>query len=60
MGQSGLGRRHGDEGLLKYTQSQSIVTQRALGFGSPEGWTDERWGSALVFAVTAMKRLGLK
>ena len=60
MGQSGLGRRHGDEGLLKYTQSQSIVTQRALGFGSPEGLTDERWGSALVFAVTAMKRLGLK
>lgn len=60
MGQSGLGRRHGDEGLLKYTQSQSIVTQRALGFGAPAGWTDERWGSVLVSAVTAMKRLGLK
>ena len=60
MGQSGLGRRHGDEGLLKYTQPQSIVTQRALGFGAPAGWTDERWGSALISAVTAMKRLGLK
>jgi len=60
MGQSGLGRRHGDEGLLKYTQSQSIVTQRALGFGAPAGWTDERWGAALVSAITAMKRLGLK
>lgn len=60
MGQSGLGRRHGDEGLLKYTQSQSIVTQRALGFGAPAGWTDERWGSALISAVSMMKRLGLK
>ena len=60
MGQSGLGRRHGDEGLMKFTQAQSVVTQRALGFGAPAGWSDERWGSALVFAVTAMKRLGLK
>ena len=60
MGQSGLGRRHGDEGLLKYTQAQSIVTQRALGFGAPAGWTDERWGAVLVSAVRAMKRLGLK
>lgn len=60
MGQSGLGRRHGDEGLLKYTQAQSIVTQRALGFGAPSGWTDERWGGVLVSAITAMKRLGLK
>lgn len=60
MGQSGLGRRHGDEGLLKYTQPQSIVTQRALGFGAPAGWSDERWSEVLVSAVTAMKRLGLK
>lgn len=60
MGQSGLGRRHGDEGLLKYTQPQSIVTQRALGFGAPAGWSDERWGEVLVSAVTLMKRLGLK
>lgn len=28
MGASGLGRRHGAEGLLRYTESQSIATQR--------------------------------
>ena len=39
MGDSGLGRRHGDEGLLKYTESQTIATQRLLGFGPPFGWT---------------------
>lgn len=60
MGDSGLGRRHGDEGLTKYTQSQTIATQRALGFGAPRGWTDERWGETLASAVIAMKRLGLK
>ncbi len=57
---SGLGRRHGDEGLLKYTQAQSIATQRYLGFGAPRGWSDERWGQALVGGIAAMKRLGVK
>jgi succinate-semialdehyde dehydrogenase/glutarate-semialdehyde dehydrogenase len=28
MGDSGLGRRHGDEGLLKYTESQTVAVQR--------------------------------
>ena len=37
MGDSGLGRRHGDEGLLKYTESQTVATQRILGFGAPLG-----------------------
>ena len=60
MGDSGLGRRHGDEGLTKYTQSQTIATQRALGFGAPGGWSDERWGETLASAVIALKRLGLK
>lgn len=60
MGQSGLGRRHGEEGLLAYTQVQSIVTQRALGFGAPAGMSSERWGSALLASVVALKRLGLK
>ena len=60
MGLSGLGRRHGDEGLLQYTQAQSIATQRMLGFGAPRGMSDERWGSLLVTGLSAMKRIGLK
>lgn len=60
MGQSGLGRRHGDEGLLKYTQAQTIATQRVLGLGAPAGWSDERWAATLLTAVTTMKRIGLK
>lgn len=60
MGDSGLGRRHGSEGLLKYTESQTVAEQRMLGLGAPHGWSDERWMGVLTSAVGAMKRLGLK
>lgn len=60
MGASGLGRRHGDEGMLKYTEPQTIATQRALGFGPQFGWSDERWGDTLAGAMGLMKKLGLK
>ena len=60
MGDSGLGRRHGDEGLLKYTESQTIATQRALGFGAQFGWSDEQWMNTMATAFGAMKKLGLK
>ena len=60
MGASGLGRRHGDEGMLKYTEAQTIATQRALGFGPQFGWSDERWGDTLAGAMRLMKQLGVK
>ncbi|WP_341258373.1 succinic semialdehyde dehydrogenase [Gordonia malaquae] len=41
MGVSGVGRRHGQEGLLKYTEPQTIATQRVIGLdgikGIPQG-----------------------
>ncbi|MDA3022823.1 MAG: succinic semialdehyde dehydrogenase [Actinomycetota bacterium] len=60
MGDSGLGRRHGAEGFLQYTEAQTIATQRALGFGAPFGWSNERWGGTLVAALEAMKKFGFK
>lgn len=60
MGASGSGRRHGDEGLLKYTESQSIVTARLIGFGAPFGLSDEQWGETVVTAMGVMKKLGIK
>ena len=60
MGDSGLGRRHGDEGLLKYTESQTIATQRFLGFDPQFGWSDERWLNTLAGALSVMKKAGLK
>ena len=60
MGASGSGRRHGDEGLLKYTESQTIATARLIGFGAPFGLSDEQWGETMVTAIGVMKKFGLK
>ncbi|GAA4808534.1 succinic semialdehyde dehydrogenase [Nocardioides caeni] len=35
MGDSGLGRRHGAEGMRKYTESQTVATQRLVPLGPP-------------------------
>ena len=34
---SGLGRRHGAEGILKYTEPQTIAVQRGLPLAAPPG-----------------------
>lgn len=60
MRDSGLGRRHGDEGMLKYTEAQTVGTQRILGFGPPFGWSDRQWGDSLTLTVKAMRKLGVK
>jgi len=60
MGDSGLGRRHGREGLLKYTEAQTIGTQRIMGWGIPPKVTDKQWAGALVGFVRGMKIVGRK
>ena len=62
--QSGLGRRHGSGGLLKYTEGQTVATQRLQGFGKPEKGpihlTDEQWADALTTGIKVLKKLGFK
>ncbi len=58
FGASGLGRRHGLAGIVQYTESQTIATQNALGFGPPFGLSDERWGNLLTTSLGLMKRIG--
>lgn len=54
MGQSGVGRRHGTEGLLKYTESQTVSVQRWMKLTAQWGMTDEKWAK---FTTTALKIL---
>lgn len=57
MGVSGVGRRHGAEGLLKYTEPQTIATQRLLDLGGP-AWMDKTtFAKAMPIGVKAMKYL---
>jgi succinate-semialdehyde dehydrogenase / glutarate-semialdehyde dehydrogenase len=60
MGDSGLGRRHGSEGLLKFTEPQTIAHQRLLGFTPPPGMSDSAWVAAMNLALKAMRRAGMK
>ena len=60
MKASGLGRRHGVEGLLKYTESQTVAVQKGIGFGAPFGRTDEQWAGLMTAAFTSLKALRIK
>jgi succinate-semialdehyde dehydrogenase/glutarate-semialdehyde dehydrogenase len=60
FGDSGLGRRHGAEGIIKYTDVQTIATQRLLPIAPLPGMSDEVWAKTLTVALMAMRRLGLK
>ncbi|MFX0575415.1 succinic semialdehyde dehydrogenase [Nocardia nepalensis] len=43
MGISGLGRRHGPEGLLKYTEPQTVAAALVVGLDAPPRMSAERW-----------------
>jgi succinate-semialdehyde dehydrogenase / glutarate-semialdehyde dehydrogenase len=60
MKSSGVGRRHGAEGIHKYTESQNIAAQRLVGFAAPHRVTDEQWARALTLALMTLKRLGVR
>ncbi len=57
MGVSGVGRRHGVEGLLKYTEAQTIATQRVMHMGGPGFLPRKRWQQVLAPATNAMRFL---
>ncbi len=59
MKASGLGRRHGREGILKYTESQNVTVQSLVGIGDLPGLRGERYARALTGALRAMKAMRL-
>lgn len=58
MGDSGLGRRHGADGILKYTEPQTVAHQRILGFDPPAGVSHESWAVVLTTALKVLKGIG--
>jgi succinate-semialdehyde dehydrogenase/glutarate-semialdehyde dehydrogenase len=57
MKSSGLGRRHGREGLLKYTETQNITSQHLVGIAPMAGMTDQGFARSLTGALRIMKAL---
>lgn len=60
MGQSGIGRRHGIEGLLRFTQPQTIARQRWISIGPKFGFDEERWTRLLGKSLLILKRLRIR
>ncbi|EHY88120.1 succinic semialdehyde dehydrogenase [Saccharomonospora azurea] len=57
MKDSGVGRRNGAEGLLKYTESQSIAIQRGLRLRPPRTVHPAMWTAALTAGLRLLRRL---
>jgi len=60
MGDSGLGRRNGAEGIHRYTEIQTIARQTVLPLAPWLGFSAERYTKQLTFSLRLLKRLGLK
>ncbi|WP_280400357.1 succinic semialdehyde dehydrogenase [Nocardia carnea] len=55
MGVSGVGRRHGPGGLLKFTEPQSVVTTRYLNLDPPPFIPPELWQRVLMTIARGLK-----
>jgi succinate-semialdehyde dehydrogenase/glutarate-semialdehyde dehydrogenase len=60
MKDSGVGRRHGREGIVKYTEPQNVTAQYLLGFGPPPWVSDEVFATTLTAALKVMKKVGVR
>jgi succinate-semialdehyde dehydrogenase/glutarate-semialdehyde dehydrogenase len=54
---SGLGRRHGAEGILKYTEPQTVAIQRGMALATPEGVADEAFSRAFTATLKALRHI---
>ncbi|MFE3604656.1 succinic semialdehyde dehydrogenase [Streptomyces goshikiensis] len=57
MKDSGLGRRHGSEGILKYTEAQTVAHQRLLPMAPSLGMDDEKYAAFMTRSLKVMKTL---
>ncbi|GAA8852383.1 succinic semialdehyde dehydrogenase [Helicobacter pylori] len=60
MKDSGMGRRHGAEGILKYTEAQTVAAQYLLPIAPALGMSDTTYSKALTAGLKLMKMAGMK
>jgi succinate-semialdehyde dehydrogenase / glutarate-semialdehyde dehydrogenase len=59
MGMSGVGRRHGAEGLLRFTEAQVVAGQRLKAATAPvAGLTDEQYSRIMSVGLRVLKESG--
>jgi succinate-semialdehyde dehydrogenase / glutarate-semialdehyde dehydrogenase len=57
MKDSGLGRRHGADGIQKYTESQTVSVQRLLPISPPPPMPQRLWGRLIVLGLRLLRRM---
>ena len=58
---SGVGRRHGAQGLLKYTEPQTVAIQRIVPLSAPPYLSQDQFVSVVVLALRVLRYLpGIK
>jgi succinate-semialdehyde dehydrogenase/glutarate-semialdehyde dehydrogenase len=57
MKDSGLGRRHGAAGILKYTEPQTISVQRVMPIAPPPMVGQRLWARGITAALRVLRRL---
>ncbi|MGW6099453.1 succinic semialdehyde dehydrogenase [Streptomyces sp. NPDC055157] len=60
MKDSGLGRRHGRAGLLKYTEPQNVSSQHLLGFDPPARMNKGDYAELLTASLRVLKTLRIR
>jgi len=56
MRQSGLGRRHGSEGILRYTEPQSVASQSLFPVAGPAFLSAKKYARIITFALRLLRR----
>ena len=57
MKDSGVGRRHAREGILKYTETQTVAVQRGMPVGPMPGMPLERYAKVMTAGLKLLKRV---
>lgn len=57
VGESGLGRRHGRQGIRRYTEAQTVATHRGPPLTPPSGRIGRWWTRAMVATLRVWRRL---
>lgn len=58
MRESGSGRRQGAEGILRYTEAQSVATQRLVPIAPVMGLSEERHAKFMSMSLRVLNKLG--
>jgi succinate-semialdehyde dehydrogenase/glutarate-semialdehyde dehydrogenase len=53
-----MGRRQGNEGIHRYTETQAVASQTFLRFSPQFGMDDERYAKTMTWSLRLMNKMG--